>query len=93
MDDPLRDRLERAGAALVSYGADEVYPCGFAARGERDERPDVDLAVPAPPPGPFLGAMTQAGHVIEAPPDLVDAEHCGLFAERLTRKGKLVRAG
>ncbi len=91
MTDNLRERIERAAAALKAAGAREVYVFGSAAFGELRDESDVDLAVSGLPPRRFFYAMGEAADQLPCRLDLVDLDDDTPFTRYLKEKGKLVR--
>ena len=87
----LRQRIERAAAALRAAGAREVYIFGSAARGTMREDSDVDMAVAGLPPAAFFRAMGQARQALEGELDLVDLDEDSPFVRYIKEEGELQR--
>ncbi len=91
MTDDLRERNERAAAAMKAAGSREVYVFGSAAFGELRDESDVDIAVAGLPPGRYLEAMGKASRVLHRPVDLVDLDEEGPFTAYLNQEGEMLR--
>lgn len=93
MSEDLRQRIERAAAALKKAGAREVYLFGSAAAGRLSDNSDIDMAVSGLPPARFFQAMGEAADLLDVPLDLVDLDEDNPFTECLREHGGLVRVG
>ena len=93
MTDELRERVQRAAAALKAAGAREVYLFGSAAADKAREGSDIDLAVRGLPPERFFEAMGAAGDILGCPLDLVDLDEPTPFTRYLCEEGELQRVG
>jgi len=91
MDTEIRQRIERAAAALKAAGAREVYLFGSVAKGVVHEDSDIDMAVSGLPPQNYFEAMGQAVDILEHPLDLVDLDEENPFTRYLKAKGQLER--
>jgi len=91
MDRALREKINRAAAALKAAGAREVYVFGSAASGRLREGSDVDLAVSGLPPESFFRAMADAADALGGALDLVDLDEESPFTRYLRAEGELVR--
>ncbi|MBM4020113.1 MAG: nucleotidyltransferase domain-containing protein [Planctomycetes bacterium] len=90
MSEDLRQRIERAAAALKKAGAREVYLFGSAAAGRLSDNSDIDMAVSGLPPARFFQAMGEAADLLDVPLDLVDLDEDNPFTECLKKEGNLV---
>lgn len=86
----MKRKIERAAAALKSYGAREVYIFGSLAEGTFTRHSDVDMAVTGLPPGVFFSAMSDAHEILMRPFDLIDLDDGSLFSEYLKKEGLLL---
>lgn len=93
MTHELRERVERAAAALRAAGAREVYLFGSAASGDLREDSDIDLAVAGLPPERFFEALGDAADILGRPLDLVDLDEATPFARYLREEEELQRVG
>jgi len=94
MTSELDRQIQQAADVLRSFGAQEVYVFGSAAKDATDDRSDVDFAVVALPIGVFLKAWARAVRSLPGREmDLVDLDRDEPFARFLREHGELKRVG
>jgi len=86
----MKRKIDRAAAALKTYGAREVYIFGSLAEGTFTRHSDVDMAVTGLPPGVFFKALGHVHEILRRPLDLIDLDDGSLFSEYLKKEGLLL---
>ena len=89
MNSRMKQKIDRAAAALKEFGAKEVYVFGSAAEGRFTRHSDIDMAVSGLPPKVFFAAMGEAMSVLGCSIDLIDLDNESAFTRYLKMNGKL----
>ena len=90
MNTRMKQKIDRAAAALKEFGAKEVYVFGSAVEGRFTRHSDIDMTVSGLPPKFFFAAMGEAMSVLGCSLDLIDLDDGSIFSEYLKNEGNLL---